>query len=165
MGEDLLGSWKAYVDSVYAPRIQPLKFDLPEITSTPSGESGEEIAAEEVEEALTLPAEDDSDVPQRRNAARSPLVKRGWPFSSGYRLSERDLELRRQYLPMPVRVISPWCTNWEGRELNEMVLFKSFGSPSEQSEDWPLVFAHDTCRGLQARSMARIESRPTMADV
>lgn len=155
MGEDLLGSWKAYVDSMYAPRIQPLNFDFTETTSNPSGDSGEEVAAAEVDGALALPAEDDSDIPQRRNAARSPLVKRGWPFSSGYRLSERDLEIRRQYLPMPKRVISPWCTNWEGRELNEMVLFKSFGNPSEQSGDRSLAFAHVASRSLQARSMAR----------
>lgn len=129
MGEDLLGSWKAYVDSVYSPRIQPLNLDMP----IPTTDVTEDIpeAVDDVEEALALPAEDDLDVPEKRSAARIPMVKRGWPFSSSYKPSERDLEIRRQYPPMPKRVISPWCTNWEGRELNEMVLFKSFGNPSE----------------------------------
>jgi hypothetical protein len=129
MGEDLLGSWKAYVDSVYSPRIQPLNFDVP----IPTTDTTEDIpkAIDKVEETLALPAEDDSDVPEKRSTSRIQSVKRGWPFSSGYKPSVRDLEIRRQYPPMPKRVVSPWCTNWEGRELNEMVLFKSSGNPSE----------------------------------
>ncbi|KAJ9116174.1 hypothetical protein QFC20_000854 [Naganishia adeliensis] len=93
---------------------------------------------EEDEDSQFLPAEDDADVPKdRRRSMRSPRTRRGWPFSSGYKPSERDLEIQRQYLPMPKRVISPWCTNWEGRELNEMVLFNAFGYPKAyRRNDW-----------------------------
>lgn len=144
MGEVLLGSWKAYVDSVYSPKLDPLRLDDISTSTAGEGEAYDEVSegqqaegstagfSEEGEDSQTLSAEDDADVPkERRRDMRSPRTRRGWPFSSGYKPSERDLEIQRQYLPMPKRVISPWCTNWEGRELNEMVLFNAFGYPSE----------------------------------
>jgi hypothetical protein len=148
MGEVLLGTYKSYVNSVYTPRIQPIASntaldaagDLDEdqtresMTETSADDS---ISIAEDAERHALPAEDDEDIPSpaRQENIRHPLTKRGWLFSSAYRPTARDLEIRRQYLPMPRRVISPWCTNWEGRELNEMVLFKSFGNPGMSRND------------------------------
>lgn len=143
MGEVLLGSWKSYVNSVYSPKLEPFRLDdiwpstaeegEPYLQGSDGDQAEENIVGivEEDEDSQFLPAEDDADVPKdRRRSMRSPRTRRGWPFSSGYKPSERDLEIQRQYLPMPKRVISPWCTNWEGRELNEMVLFNAFGYPS-----------------------------------
>lgn len=129
MGEILLGTYKSYVNSVHAPHIQSM---IPDTTLDVAMGSSSEKSFPDAEDVQrnALPAEDDEDMPLlKRQGMRNPLAKRGWPFSSGYKLSARDLEIRSQYLPMPKRVISPWCTNWEGRELNEMVLFKSFGNP------------------------------------
>lgn len=145
MGEVLLGSWKAYANSVYSPKVEPLALDDILPSSIQKDEAYAEVLGETPTEehvvgavdgdqaTQNLPAEDDADVPDERwrRSIRSPMARRGWLFSSGYKPSARDSEIQRQYLPMPKRVISPWCTNWEGRELNEMVLFNAFGYPSE----------------------------------
>lgn len=128
MGEVLLGSWKAYVGSVYSSTLEPLG---PDAISTSAGEATYAEGANS--ESEIIPTEDDGDVlmESKRSNMRNAQTRRGWLFSSGYKTSEQDMEIQRQYLPMPKRVISPWCTNWEGRELNEMVLFNAFGYPSE----------------------------------
>lgn len=151
MGEVLLGSWKAYVNSVYSPKLQPLASGDISPSSVEKDEAYAEVmsdnpadedafrTANEGESTQNGHAEDDADTPddRKRRNTRSPMARRGWLFSSGYKASARDLEIQRQYLPMPKRVISPWCTNWEGRELNEMVLFNAFGYPSESRDVVP----------------------------
>ncbi|KAJ9110113.1 hypothetical protein QFC19_001784 [Naganishia cerealis] len=143
MAEVLLGTYKAYVNSVYAPHIQPLDSDTTleswnvaennyseDGTIESSIEDSSSVTGDDLRNALPA-AEDDATIfaSKKRDQMRTPMAKRGWLFSSGYKPSERDLEIRRQYLPIPKRVISPWGTNWEGRELNEMVLFKAFDNP------------------------------------
>lgn len=134
MGEILLGAYHAYTSSMVAPALEPLSAPYENVRKRsishpePAGQSKRLFDAVDEGGLYMLgrpPRKPEDETPEDEGEEVTP-PPRNYAFRD-----EHEEWYNRDKLPKVKWVISPWCVNWEGKELNEMVLFKGWGEPSQ----------------------------------